>query len=340
MRYPLVADEPAATVGEDGRKASETCPLLLASPGREPSHAPPLRGHATADRVAAFACRVDEPANEPISAGTAKGEGGVPKELVRRRSVSALGRLSDTIPTCSVARSLFDPTYGSIWAGHVVGCRSRRRPITEIPVTMSAMFGKKVKEYVRFEWWILILIVVVFALRLGLSLAGVSNAEYPVMVGTVVPTIPKATEWVSINLVLLVGILYCAIAVQTRGFGTYKHLFPLFLFQTTVAHWLVGMGIILGIVTRHNNVFTALEHCGACGANGLKWSHAFGHMLLPPLVSLIAWLPASAILFVTRKFRQPGAFEGPLVVVLAKFVALAAIAVASLVLILGIMRFS
>ena len=27
-------------------------------------------------RVAAFACRVDEPANEPISAGTAKGKGG------------------------------------------------------------------------------------------------------------------------------------------------------------------------------------------------------------------------------------------------------------------------
>jgi hypothetical protein len=204
---------------------------------------------------------------------------------------------------------------------------------------MSAMFGKKVKEYVRFERWILILIVAVFALRLGLSLAGVSKAELPVMTKSGIPTIPKATEWISMNLVLLVGILYCAIAVQTKGFGTYKHLFPLLLIQTTIAHWLVGMGIILGIVTGQNNVFTALEHCGACGANGLKWSHAFGHILLPPLVSLIAWLPASAILFVTRKVR-PGAFEGPLVVVVAKFVALAAIAVASLVLILGIMRFS
>ncbi len=46
---------------------------------------------------------------------------------------------------------------------------------------MSAMFGKKVKEYIRFEWWILILIVMVFALRLSLSLAGASKAEYPVM---------------------------------------------------------------------------------------------------------------------------------------------------------------
>lgn len=199
---------------------------------------------------------------------------------------------------------------------------------------MSAMFGKKVKEYVRFERWILILIVVVFALRLGLSLAGVTHAYYP---GKFL--LPKATEWVSINLVLLVGILYCAIAVQTRGFGTYKHLFPLLLFQTSIAHGLVGMGIILGIVTGHNNVFTALEHCGVCGADGLKWSHAIGHIVVGPLVSLVSWLPASAILFVTRKVR-PGAFEGPLVVVLAKFVAFAAIAVASLVLILGIMRFS
>jgi len=183
--------------------------------------------------------------------------------------------------------------------------------------------------------------MVVFALRLGLSLAGVSKAEYPVMTRTGIPTIPKATEWVSINLVLLVGILYCAIAVQTRGFGTYKHLFPLLLLQTSIAHWLVGMGIILGIVTGHNNVFTAVEHCGVCGADGLKWSHAFGHIvLIPPLVSLVSWLPASAILFVTRKVRRPGAFEGPLVVVLAKFMALAAIAMAPLVLILWILRFS
>ena len=196
------------------------------------------------------------------------------------------------------------------------------------------MFGKKVKEYVRFERWILILIVVVFALRLGLSLAGVSKAEYPFMTRTGIQTpLPKGTEWLSMNLVLLVGILYCAIAVQTTGFGTYKHLFPLILFQTTIAHFLIGMGIILGIVTGHDNIFSARAH----GGEGFEWVHAFGHLLGAPLLSLVAWLPASGILFVTRKVRQPGAFEGPLVVVLAKSVALAAIAVASFLLILGIM---
>jgi len=97
----------------------------------------------------------------------------------------------------------------------------------------------------------------------------------------------------------------------------------------------------VGIVTGYNIVFRAQEHCGVCGADGLKWSHGIGHVvLMPPLVSLISWLPASAILFVTRKVRQPSAFEGPFVVVLGKFVAFAAIAVASLVLILGILRFS
>jgi hypothetical protein len=90
-----------------------------------------------------------------------------------------------------------------------------------------------------------------------------------------------------------------------------------------------------------NNVFTALEHCGVCGADGLRWGHAFGHIVVtPPLVALVSWLPASAILFVTRKVRRLGAFEGPLVVVLAKCLAFAAIAGASLLLVLGTMRFS
>jgi len=167
-------------------------------------------------------------------------------------------------------------------------------------VTMSAMFGKTLKEYVRFERWILILIVVVFALRLGLSLAGVpGGGNIAALDGNY-----KATEWVSINLVLLVGILYCAIAVQTTGFGTYKHLFVLLLFQQGIANVLIGMAIILGIVTGRNNIFTAPEHCAACGADGLKWDHALMHIVVGPLlVTLISWLPASAILFVTRKVR-------------------------------------
>src|SRR5262249_37856446 len=39
----------------------------------------------------------------------------------------------EATPTCSVARSLFDRTCSCIWTGQVVGCRSGRRSITEIP---------------------------------------------------------------------------------------------------------------------------------------------------------------------------------------------------------------
>jgi hypothetical protein len=151
----------------------------------------------------------------------------------------------------------------------------------------AGMFGKTGAEYIRFERWILILIVLVFAVRLGMSLAGVPN---------------DATKWVSINLVLLVGLVYCGVVVHTARFGSYKHLYPLLLFQNGVAHWLIGMAIILGIVTGHNNIFTAPEYFG--GQDGKNWIHALIHIVLgPPILSLFAWLFASAILFITRKIR-------------------------------------
>ncbi len=40
----LVADELAATSGEDRRAAGEACPLLLASPGGRPSESPEVQG--------------------------------------------------------------------------------------------------------------------------------------------------------------------------------------------------------------------------------------------------------------------------------------------------------
>ena len=49
----LVIDQLGAEAGEDGRSAGETCPLLLATAGREPSDAAALRSHAGQDRAAA-----------------------------------------------------------------------------------------------------------------------------------------------------------------------------------------------------------------------------------------------------------------------------------------------
>ena len=146
------------------------------------------------------------------------------------------------------------------------------------------MFGKKLSEYIRFEGWLLILIAVVWAVRLGISLAGTSFS---------------VTKWVSINIVLLVGLLYCSIGVQTSGFGSYKQLLGLLFLQTLVAHILIAAGIILGILTGVGNAYTAPEVFG--GSDGKTWVHVLAHVLAAFILPLIAWLIGSVILLVTKR---------------------------------------
>src|SRR6516165_8758325 len=138
------------------------------------------------------------------------------------------------------------------------------------------MFGKKLSEYINFEGWLLVLIAVVWAVRLGLSLTGTSFS---------------VTKWVSINIVLLVGLFYCSIGVQTAGFGSYKQLLGLLFLQTLVAHILIAAGIVLGIVTGTGNAYTAPEVFG--GNDGKTWLHVFAHVLAAVVLPLIAWLIGS-----------------------------------------------
>jgi hypothetical protein len=148
------------------------------------------------------------------------------------------------------------------------------------------VFGKKFSEYIRFESWILILVAIVFLIRLALPAAGVPIAQ---------------ARWVSINLVLLLGLVYCSVAVHTTGFGSYKQLLGLLFVQNAFAHLLIAFGITLGIVTGKANIFTAPEFFG--GSNGATWGHVLAHAIAWILVALIAWLPASVILFVTKKIK-------------------------------------
>lgn len=148
------------------------------------------------------------------------------------------------------------------------------------------MFGKKFSEYLQFERWILILIVVVFALRLGLSMAGEPFT---------------LTRWVSINIVLLIGLIYFSITVHTKRFGSYKQLFGLLLTQNALAHILIACGIVLGIVTGTTNAYTVPEVSG--GGNGATWFHAGLHLIAGVLVTIVAWLVGSAILFATKKLK-------------------------------------
>jgi len=147
------------------------------------------------------------------------------------------------------------------------------------------MFGKRLAEYLGFQKVILILILVVWALRLGLSLAGIPMS---------------AVKWVSVTGVLILGILYYGVAVHTRGFGSYKQLYALNLFQGVLGESLVALGVVLGIVTGHNNAFTVPEYSG--NADGRTWFHVFAHLVLGAVVlPLVGWALSSLVLLVTRR---------------------------------------
>ena len=149
------------------------------------------------------------------------------------------------------------------------------------------MFGKKLSEYIQFERWILILVAAVFVIRFALPLAGTSIAR---------------TRWVSINIVLLVGLIYCSVAVYTRRFGGYKQLFGLLLIQNVFAHMLIAFGILLGILTGTDNIYTVPEFFG--GSSGRNWLHILFHTVAAFVVPVFAWVVGSVILFVTKRVKS------------------------------------
>jgi hypothetical protein len=124
-------------------------------------------------------------------------------------------------------------------------------------------------------------------IRLGISVAGTPFTE---------------ARWVSINLVLLVGLIYCSIAVHTSGFGSYKQLFGLLFVQNVFAHTCIALGIAIAIVTGRENAFTVPEVSG--GGNGATWFHATMHLIAGFIVPVFAWIVGSVILFVTKKLSR------------------------------------
>ena len=148
------------------------------------------------------------------------------------------------------------------------------------------MFGKPIGEYLRFEWGILFAILVVGLVRLGLSLAGVP-------MGTV--------RLFSINVVLLLGVVYVGIVATTRGFGTYRHLLPLVFFQGLLVNGIAAAAIGLAAVTGQANAYTVPEYTAAL-PNYLP--HALGHLFGTLVVAPIAWGVASVAMLVTRALRR------------------------------------
>ena len=151
-------------------------------------------------------------------------------------------------------------------------------------------FGKRYSEYLRFQQLFLGLILAMGLARLGLSLAGLPNST---------------TKWLSITVVTLAGIVYYGVRVHTSGFGSYKQLLPLVFNQNVLAHSIIAAGIVVAIVTGHDNVFTAPEYSG--GGDGKTWLHVGAHVVAGMIVfSLVGWLVASIVMWVTKRVaRRP-----------------------------------
>jgi len=147
------------------------------------------------------------------------------------------------------------------------------------------MFGKTVGQYLAFQKVILALIAVAFVVRLGLSLSGTPN---------------ETAKWISVTSVLLLGVVFYGVAVHTTGFGSYKQLYPLLLFQSLLGEGLVALAIVLAIVTGRDNIYTAPEYSG--GGDGKNWTHVVAHLMVAAVsLPLISWAIASLVLFVTKK---------------------------------------
>src|SRR5262245_21124231 len=101
------------------------------------------------------------------------------------------------------------------------------------------MLGKKLPEYLRFQGWVLALVVLTFLIRFAFS-----------------------ARWASVNFIGLIGPLYYAVAVPLKRFGSYKQLLALLFIQTAVTHVLIAIAIVIGIVTGSDNMFTLPEFAG------------------------------------------------------------------------------
>ena len=147
------------------------------------------------------------------------------------------------------------------------------------------MFGKTVTQYLGFQKVVLVLIVLAFLVRLGLSLAGTPNS---------------IAKWISVTVVLLAGVVYYGVAVYTSGFGSYKQLYPLVLFQSLLGEGLVAMAVVLAILTRTDNIYTAPEYSG--GGDGKNWLHVVAHLVIAAVVlPLVSWGLSSLVMLVTKK---------------------------------------
>jgi hypothetical protein len=150
------------------------------------------------------------------------------------------------------------------------------------------IFGKDISEYVKFEAGFLILILVVGLARLILSVLGVPNS---------------AVKFLSLTVLLLIGMLYYSVRVYTTGFGSYKQLLPVIALQSIVAEGLVIAAIIVAMLSGHDNIYSSPEFSPG-KVSGRTWGHVGGHLMAMVFVPLVLWLLGSLVMFVTKKLTS------------------------------------
>jgi hypothetical protein len=148
------------------------------------------------------------------------------------------------------------------------------------------IFGKRISEYLRFQRVWLALLAAVGLARLGLSLAGLPD---------------RTVMWLSMTVVGWAAIFYYGVAVHTRGFGSYRHLVPLILFQVVLVQSIAVFGILLAIAGVPN-IYAAPEFSGPPFARSTnQWTHALAHLTIGIVVpTLLGWGVASLVLLITK----------------------------------------
>jgi hypothetical protein len=150
------------------------------------------------------------------------------------------------------------------------------------------MFGKRLSEYLRFQKAWLALIAAVGLARLGLSLAGLPD---------------RTVAFLSMTVVGWAAVFYYGVAVHTRGFGSYRHLLPLMIFQMVLVQAIAVTGILLAIAGLPN-IYAAPEYSFRAQS---QWVHALAHLTIGIVVPvLLGWGVASLVLLITKKVsRRP-----------------------------------
>jgi hypothetical protein len=153
------------------------------------------------------------------------------------------------------------------------------------------LFGKTLGEYVSFEWIILVLVIVIGLLRLFLSIEGIPDST---------------VKWASVTVLMQVGVIYYGIRVYTSGFGSYKNLLPLIFIQNLVTQAIIIFGIVVGMVTHKDNIYTAKDFARVFD-DGKSFAHIAGHLTVGLILFTIVYFLLSALIMLITKlvYKKP-----------------------------------